>query len=146
LNPDLGCFFLWNNSGLTNLRLSHAVFHVLYGPRPQDAGTPMLLAVLTSKSDPARVSAPTVQPPPKSHRPWLLQSLYPTIQCNYIACNVPPDAGLQKKTNFSTPIIGLSKPQIRATCVGRSGANLSAIQYGFKSRLLRTLQWLERSR
>jgi hypothetical protein len=37
---------LWNNSELTNLqRLYHAVFHVLRRPRPQDAGTPSLLAV-----------------------------------------------------------------------------------------------------
>jgi hypothetical protein len=37
---------------VTNLqRLYHAVFHVLRGPRPQDAGTPLLSSVLTSESD-----------------------------------------------------------------------------------------------
>jgi hypothetical protein len=45
-------FILWNNSGVTNLQiLYHAVFHILIGPRPQDAGTPLLSSVLTSESD-----------------------------------------------------------------------------------------------
>jgi hypothetical protein len=39
-------FILRNNSALTNLQSPlHAVFHVLRGPRPQDAGTYSLLLV-----------------------------------------------------------------------------------------------------
>jgi hypothetical protein len=33
---------------------------------------------------------------------------YPTIQCNCSACNVPPDAGLQKISNFSPLIVRLA--------------------------------------
>jgi hypothetical protein len=30
------------------------------------------------------------------------------IQCNYNACNVPPDEGLQKRANFFTLFVGLA--------------------------------------
>jgi hypothetical protein len=79
-------FIFWNNSGLTNLqRLSHALFHVLRGPRPQDGGAPLPSAVLTSEFDqgPGKGLHMHRQSnlPPSLHRPWMLQSLYPTIQC-----------------------------------------------------------------
>jgi hypothetical protein len=45
------------------------------GPRPHDAGTPLLLLLLV---------------------------LYPTIQCNCSTCDVPPDAGLQNRPFFLT--------------------------------------------
>jgi hypothetical protein len=40
-----------------------------------------------------------------------------TLQCNWSACNVPPDAGMQKGANFSTLIVGLAGTgdRIRAT-------------------------------
>jgi hypothetical protein len=42
-SPFVKVFILWNNLALTNLRsLLHAVFHVLRGPRPLDAETPLL--------------------------------------------------------------------------------------------------------
>jgi hypothetical protein len=68
------------------------------GPRLQDAGTPLFL---------------------------LLQIFYSTIQCNCTTYNVPPGAGLQKRANFSTLILGLAGTgdQTRATCVARSGDN-----------------------
>jgi hypothetical protein len=64
--------------------------------------------------------------------------LHPTIQCNYRACNVPPDAGLQKRVNFSTLIVGLAGTgdRTRTTCVAGSGHNRSAIHYD-------TIQFLE---
>jgi hypothetical protein len=37
------------------------------------------------------------------------KKMYPNQQCNFAAFNMPPDAGLQKKDNFSTFIIGLDK-------------------------------------
>jgi hypothetical protein len=43
--------------------------------------------------------------------------------------NVAPDAGLQKRANLFTLIVGLSGDRTRATCVARSGANRSAIHY-----------------
>jgi hypothetical protein len=45
--------------------------------------------------------------------------------------NVPPDAGLQKRANFSTLIIGLAGTgdRAQATCVASSGDNRSAIHY-----------------
>jgi hypothetical protein len=44
---------------------------------------------------------------------------------------MPREAGLQKRANFPTLIIGLAGTgdQTRATCVAGSGANHSAIQY-----------------
>jgi hypothetical protein len=102
-------FFLWNNEAVVHYSdLWHAVFYVLRRPRPQDAGTPLLT---------------------------LLHFFYPTIQCNCSACNVPPDAWLQKKTNFSTLIVGLvgTGDRSRATCVAGSGNNLLAIHYDFYS-------------
>jgi hypothetical protein len=80
------------------------VFCVLRGPRPQDSETPLIL---------------------------LLQLFYPTIQCKCNACIVSPDAGLQKRANFSTLIIGLARTrdQTQATCMAGSGNNRSAIHY-----------------
>jgi hypothetical protein len=45
--------------------------------------------------------------------------------------NVPPGAGLQKRSNFSTLIVGPAGTgdQTRATCVAGSGNNRSAIHY-----------------
>jgi hypothetical protein len=84
-------------------RLYHAVFHVLRGPRPQDAGTLLLLSVFYFRvihgTWPG--SAPTVQPPLKSPQTTCYCNFfYPTIQCNCSAYNVPPDAGLQKRATF----------------------------------------------
>jgi hypothetical protein len=44
--------------------------------------------------------------------------------------NVPPGAGLQKKSTFSTPNVGLSGTgnRTRATCVASSGTSRSAIR------------------
>jgi hypothetical protein len=126
-------FFL-NNLGLTNLwRLSRALFHVVRRPRPQDAGTPLLLAVFTSELDPRPGEGLhwQINRPQSLHRPWLLQSFNLTVQCNCNACNVPPDAGIQKRANFSTIIVGLSGTgdQTRASKVAGSGTNRSAIHY-----------------
>jgi hypothetical protein len=44
-------------------------------------------------------SAQTVKPQVSTDY-LLLQFVYPTIQCNCSACNVPPDAGLQKRATF----------------------------------------------
>jgi hypothetical protein len=56
---------------------------------------------------------------------------YITVQCNCGACNVPPDAGLQKRANSSTLIVGLAGTgdRARATCVSGIGNNCSAIYY-----------------
>jgi hypothetical protein len=45
--------------------------------------------------------------------------------------NVSPDAGLQKRANFSALIVGLAETgdQTRAICLARSGAYRSAIRY-----------------
>jgi hypothetical protein len=90
--------------GQTYKVLRNTVFHVLRGPRTQDAGTPFLSAACTSMLDPGPGgkpgSAETVQAPQSLHRPWLLQSFYPTLQFNCGACDVPPDAGLHKKSIF----------------------------------------------
>jgi hypothetical protein len=45
--------------------------------------------------------------------------------------NVPLDAELHKRATFSTLIVGLAGTgdETQATCVARSGANRSAIQY-----------------
>jgi hypothetical protein len=124
-------FILWNNSVVTNLRrLFYAVFHVLRGLRPQDAGTPSFLSVLTLESDSG--PAPTVQPPPKS--------LQTTRYCNFLTHfiisialleNVPPDAGLQKRATLSTLNVGLAGTgnRTRSTCVASSVARRSAIHY-----------------
>jgi hypothetical protein len=63
----------------------------------------------------------------------LQQFFYPTIQCNCSACNVPPDAGLHKRDNFPTQIVGPAgtEDQNRATYVAGSGASLSGIHYDF---------------
>jgi hypothetical protein len=76
-------------------------------------------------------SAPTIQPPPKSPQT--------TCYCNFLiqlysaiaTCNVLPDAGLQKRANFSTLIVGLAGTgnRTRATCVAGTGTNCSAIHY-----------------
>jgi hypothetical protein len=44
-----------------------------------------------------------------------------------------PDAGLQKRANFSTLMVGLAGTgdQTRAACVAGSGTNRSAIHYDF---------------
>jgi hypothetical protein len=48
---------------------------------------------------------------------------------------VPPDAGLQKRANFSTLIVDLSGTgdRTRATCVAGNGDNRSAIYYDFET-------------
>jgi hypothetical protein len=53
------------------------------------------------------------------------------MQCNCSTCNVPPDAGLQKRATFSTLIVGLARTgdRTRATCGAGSGNNHSAIHY-----------------
>jgi hypothetical protein len=134
-------FVLWNNSGGTNLqRLFHAVFQVLRGPKPQDAGAPSLSSVLTSEQtwDLARVCTNSPTSPKVSTDLGYCNCFYPTIQCNCSACNVPPDAGLQERANFSTLILGLAGTgnQTRATCVAGSSASRSAIHYDFRGRPL----------
>jgi hypothetical protein len=59
----------------------YAIFYVVRGPRPGDAKTHLLLQ---------------------------LQFAIPSIQCKCSACNVPPDAGLQKRASFSTLVVGLA--------------------------------------
>jgi hypothetical protein len=52
---------------------------------------------------------------------------------------VPPDAGLQIRTNFSTLIVGLAGTwdQTRVTEVASSGENRSTIRYDFSSSLFK---------
>jgi hypothetical protein len=64
-------------------------------PRPQDVEHLCFGLFLTLKSDPAQGSNLEV-----STDYLLLQFFYPSIQCNCSACNVPPDAGLQKRATF----------------------------------------------
>jgi hypothetical protein len=64
-------------------------------PRPQDAGHLCFRLFFTLKSDPGQESNLKV-----STDYLLLQFFYPTILCNCSACNVPPDAGLQKRATF----------------------------------------------
>jgi hypothetical protein len=47
--------------------------------------------------------------------------------------NVPLDAGIQKRANFFTLIVGLAGTwdQTRATCVASSSVNRSAFHYNF---------------
>jgi hypothetical protein len=102
----------------------------------------LLLAVLTSESDPGPGgkpgSAQTVQPPPKFPQTlaavkFLLSNyMYSAIA---VLATYLPDAGQQKKPNFSALIVGLAWHQTRATYVARSGANRSAIYYDFLTRL-----------
>jgi hypothetical protein len=61
---------------VTNLqRRFHALFYTLRGPRPQDAGFPWLLSVLTSESDsePGKCLHQQSNLPGCINRPWLLQ-------------------------------------------------------------------------
>jgi hypothetical protein len=60
---------------------------------------------------------------------------YLTIQCNCSACNVPPDAGLQKRAHFSTLIVGLSGTgnQTQSPCAVGSGVDRSAIHDDYGS-------------
>jgi hypothetical protein len=53
--------------------------------------------------------------------------------CNFFYPITVPDAGLQKRANFSTLIVGLAVTgdQTRATCVAGSRVNHSAIHYDF---------------
>jgi hypothetical protein len=61
---------------------------------------------------------------------------YLAIKCNCSACSVPPDAGLQKRGNFSTLIVGLAETgePAWATSVSGSGENCSAIHYDLFTR------------
>jgi hypothetical protein len=100
----LSAFILCNNEAMVYYcNLWHAVFHVLRGPRSQDVGTPSLL---------------------------LLEFFYPTIQCNYIACNVPPDAGLQKRASFSALMVGLAGTGDR-TRAGWAACSLGLLKFLF---------------
>jgi hypothetical protein len=67
------------------------------------------------------------------HRFLYCNFCYPTIQCYCNACNVLPEEGLQKRTNFSTLIVGLAGTgdQTRSTCVAGSCDNRSAIHFDF---------------
>jgi hypothetical protein len=94
--------FLWNNLRVTNMwRLFHAVFHVLRGPRPQDAGTPLLSSVLTSESDlgPGKGLHGQSNLPGSLHR-LLTNANLLTHFIILIAVleNVPLDSGLQKRS------------------------------------------------
>jgi hypothetical protein len=50
----------------------------------------------------------TLDPGLKMQKHLCIIFLYLFTQCNCSACNVPPGAGLQKRANFSTLIIGLA--------------------------------------
>jgi hypothetical protein len=95
---------LWNNSALTNLRsLLHAEFHVLRGPRPQDAGTHSLL---------------------------LLHFVLYILLYNAIAVLVTCPRMQDYRNNlFSARITGLAGDRTRASCVALSCTNRSSIHY-----------------
>jgi hypothetical protein len=102
---NIVAFILLNNSGVTIWHgLFNARFHVLHGPRPQDAGTPLLLSVLTSELDsgPGKGLHQQSNLPWSLNRPWLQQFLSLTLQCNCSACNVPPTQGYKKSHLFHT--------------------------------------------
>jgi hypothetical protein len=114
------------------------VFHVLRGPRPQNAGISLLLAVFTLKLDPGPGNKPTaahtVQPPTKSPQTLTATKFLSnyTVHCNGSACNVPLDAPgcrVTEKAFFFSPIVSLAKPQTQATRMARSGATRLAIHY-----------------
>jgi hypothetical protein len=84
----VNAFILWSNLALTNLRgLSHTVLHFLrarlrvHGPRPQDAVTPTLL---------------------------LMQIFVSNYAVLATCLQRAPGAGLKKRSNFSTVIVGLA--------------------------------------
>jgi hypothetical protein len=87
------CFFLNDTSILSFETINKLKLSFECGiPRPQDAGHfrfrlffDFLKSDLGQQSN-LKVSTDYLQ----------LQFFYPTIQCNCSACNVPPDAGLQK--------------------------------------------------
>jgi hypothetical protein len=98
------CTESYGDSYTNSYTAPKAVFRYA-GPRPQDAGTPSLLHIF----------------------------FVIIIQCNCSACNVPQDAGLHKRANFSTLILGLAGTgdRTRVTCVAGSCNNSSAIHYDF---------------
>jgi hypothetical protein len=59
--------------------------------------------------------------------------LYSTIQYNCSACNIPLDAGLQKRANFSTQIVGLARSgdRTQAPYVAGSDDKRLAIYYNY---------------
>jgi hypothetical protein len=62
------------------------------------------------------------------HRPCLLQSRFSpyTVLLQCLRRAIPQD---YRKTQFFKLFVGLAKPQARATCMPRSGANRSAFHY-----------------
>jgi hypothetical protein len=92
---------------------------------------PLLSAVLSSKLDPCPDhklrSAQTVHPPLKS--PQTLAAAKFLSNSTVQLQGLRPDAGLQKNTIFSSLIVGLAGPRIRATCVKHSAVALTAQLY-----------------
>jgi hypothetical protein len=122
---------------VTNLqRRFHALLYTLRGPRPQDAGSPWLLSVLTSESDsrPGKCLHQQSNLPLCLNRPWLLQFFLSNYIVKLQCLQRAPDAGLQKRATFSTIIVVLAGTgnQTRATCKAGSGTNRSAIHYNFE--------------
>jgi hypothetical protein len=107
-------FILRNNSRLTNLRrFSQAEFHVLRGPRPQDAGTPSLLVVLTSEFNPGPVKGLHQQSnlcqtksPQTLSAAKFLSNYTVQLQCLQRA----PGCRVTEKANISTLIVGQDRP------------------------------------
>jgi hypothetical protein len=114
-------------------------------------GTPLLSTVLTLKSDPGhrrQTWVCTDSPTSSLHRLLATAIFYPTIQCNCSACNVPSDAGLQKRSTFFTLNIGLdgTENQTQATCLAGSVARRSAIHYAYYRSLPKRTSLLPRGR
>jgi hypothetical protein len=74
-------------------------------------------------------SAPTVQPPPKSPQTLAAAKFLSNNTVQLHCLKRAPGRRVTEKANFSTLIVGLARPQTRATCVAHSGANCSAIHY-----------------
>jgi hypothetical protein len=110
--------YLLNTEPSTSLGCAlNAVVHVLRGPVPQDAGTPLLL---------------------------LLQIFNLSIILIAVLENVSPaHAVLQKRATVSLLIVGPARTGDR-TCVAGSGASRSAIHYDFcwqATRLYKSQTW-----
>jgi hypothetical protein len=117
--------------------LRNAVFHVLCGPWSQDAGTPSILAVLTSKSDlgPGGKprSAQTVLSHSKSRADLgcckVLIQQYSAIA---VLATCPRTQGYRKSQFFRT-YCRSGRPQTQANCEACSKAIHSANYYNLKT-------------
>jgi hypothetical protein len=91
-------FILWNNSGRDKL-MNTLRCGIPLPTRTQATRCGNTFAFVCFDFR-VRLGTDSLTSPEVSTDYLLLQFFYPAIQCNCSACNVPPDAGLQKRATF----------------------------------------------